>query len=506
MAIAISEAVKNMSKMYLGRVLDSFTKDIGPQEEDEAREYINRNADELAKPANVARRLDLFELDHSTRVLVYYVLEALINAHECVLTERELVERVRKRENEVIDAAEADDALQYAEDRAVDIMQTVLETAFEDDQMSRDEYRLVQRLREKLNLTRRHQRLIEAQIGAFPKPEGEPHTSSEVNEALLHLQRQGIVFHCNRADDGHSVVLPEEIQEGVKKVLGIDLSDGARELLWKNLSVDNLQEILRDQNLPIYGTKDEVVARVLSSGIRPTEAMESLKSDDLRRVCSRLPGVKVSGTKAERIDRIVDHFDNLVIRDLPEETEEGERYYEYLVELAERDRQNLLANDVISKDLDINDAFEEGTRYLFRHRLGVEIKNEEGNDHPDGTIDLDDGTLFMWDNKSSADVYTFPNSHVRQFKRYIRDSVDHRVNVFMIVVPDVADEAEQNCIRLKQESQHDSDVAIVRAEDLKWVAENWADYTAADDFDLAVFNNTGILRRDKLEQMMDVLL
>jgi hypothetical protein len=74
------------------------------------------------------------------------------------------------------------------------------------------------------------------------------------------------------------------------------------------------------------------------------------------------------------------------------------------------------------------------------------------------------------------------------------------------VVPDVAEKAEPNCIRLKQESQHDSDVAIVRAEDLKWVAENWGEYTGADEFNLAVFNDTGILKRNKLEQMMDVLL
>jgi len=506
MGVSISEAVKNMSKRYLGRVLESFTKDLGTPEEEEAREYITRNAEELAHPDNVARRLDLFELDHSTRVLVYYVLEAIINAHECALTERELTERVRSRENEVIDAAAADDALQYAEDRAVDIMSTVLDTAFEDDQLSRDEYRLVQRLRQKLNLTRRYQRLMEAQIGSFPRADGEPHSYDDIHEALLYLQRQGIVFYRNRAEDDRSVVLPEELQEGVKEVLGIDLSDKARRLLWENLSVDNLEEVLRSQNLPIYGTKDEVVDRVLESGIRPSVGLDVLKTDELYRVCDKLPGVKVSGTKSERIQRIIDHFDNLIVRDVPDETEDAELYYEYLVELAERDRENLLANDVVSKDLDINDAFETGTRYLFRQQLGVELEEMSGSDHPDGAVFLDDGTLFMWDNKSSSDFYTFPNSHVRQFKRYIRDSVEHRVNVFLIVVPDVAEEAEQNCIRLKQQSQNDSDVAIVPAADLKWVAENWRDHTTADNFDLAVFNQTGPLRRDKLEQMMEVLL
>jgi len=502
----ISECVKSMSKMYLGRILDSFTKDLGPQEEDEAREYIARNAEELADPDNVARRLDLFELDHSTRILVYYVLETLINAHECRMTERELDEGVRSRQKEVIDASEADDALRYADDRAVDIFRTVLETAFENDEISRDEYRLVERLRSKLGVTRRHQRLLEAQLGKFPKPDGEPHTPSEINDAHKHLQNQGIVFYCNRIDDGRNVVLPEEIQPGVKRVLGIELSDGARELLWKNLRNDDLKEVLRAQNLPIYGSKDELVDRVISSGIKPSEGLDALKSDDLYEICSDLPGVKVSGTKTERIDRVVEHFDHLVIRDLPEEAQQAELYYQYLGELAARDRENLLANDVVSKDRDIDGAFEEGTRYLFQHKLGVALREMEGSDHPDGSVEFPDGTVFMWDNKSKEGEYTFPNSHVDQFKRYIRDITGTRVNAFMIVVPEVGDGAEQNCIRLKHESNHDTDVAIVRAEDLKWVAEHWQDDTSADTFDLAVFNQTGILERDQLEQMMEVLL
>lgn len=502
----ISQAVKSMTKQYLGRVLDSFTKDLGPQEEDEAREYIVRNAEELAKPDNVARRLDVFELDHSTRVLVYFFLESIINAPDCALSERDLVERIRQRETKLIDASEQEDALKYADDHGVDILQTVLETAFEDNRISLDEYRLIQRLRRKLGLTRRHQRLIEAQIDAFPKPDGRPHSHKQVNEALIHLQKQGIIFYCNRVDDGREIVLPDELQPGVKEVLGIELSDDARRLLWKNLSVADLKEILRSQNLPVYGTKDELVERLMSSDIRPSEGLSSLMSEDLYDICSKLPGVNVSGTKEERVERIVTHFDNLLIRQLPEEAEEGELYYEYFVQLAERDRENLLANEVIDKDRDIEDAFEEGTRYLFQHKLGIDLAEMPGNNHPDGMVDDADETLFMWDNKSSADVYTFPNTHLRQFKRYIRDSVERRVGCFMIIVPDIDESAEANCIRLKHESQHDADVAIITAEDLKWVAENWNDYTSSDDFNLAVFDQTGIVERKKLEQMMDVLL
>ena len=45
----IDEAVKHMTKQYLGRIQESFTKDLGPQDEDEIRDYIVRNSDELAR-------------------------------------------------------------------------------------------------------------------------------------------------------------------------------------------------------------------------------------------------------------------------------------------------------------------------------------------------------------------------------------------------------------------------------------------------------------------------
>ena len=52
----------------------------------------------------------------------------------------------------------------------------------------------------------------------------------------------------------------------------------------------------------------------------------SLMNDDLYGICNSLPGVNVSGTKNDRVGR-----------------------------------ENLLANDVISKDIDIERAFEEAT-------------------------------------------------------------------------------------------------------------------------------------------------
>ena len=123
-----------------------------------------------------------------------------------------------------------------------------------------------------------------------------------------------------------------------------------------------------------------------------------------------------------------------------------------------------------------------------------------GSDHPDGLMAFPNGDLFMWDAKSKETVYAFPPTHLKQFKRYIRDSAK-RVSCFMVIVPEIADAAGQMAARLKVESNTDTDVSVVTAEDLLWVADRWA-ARGGKTFNLEVFNMTGILDRATLDQRM----
>ncbi len=111
----------------------------------------------------------------------------------------------------------------------------------------------------------------------------------------------------------------------------------------------------------------------------------------------------------------------------------------------------------------------------------------------------------MWDNKTKMqDKYKFPNAHLNQFKRYIHTASrnEKRVNCFLIVVPEADKVAEDNANRLKYESDVDTDVAIITAENLKWVADEWSKTSNGKKFNLQVFNKTGILTKDELKSRM----
>jgi len=201
---------------------------------------------------------------------------------------------------------------------------------------------------------------------------------------------------------------------------------------------------------------------------------------------------------------MIEYFDKMVFRDVPEEASEGEVYYRYLVELARRDREILLANQVIRRDRDMDSAFEIGARYLFVEVLGLTLIDMPGSDKPDGCFEIGRrGDLLMWDNKSKEDVYRFPASHLTQFKRYIRDS-EKRVACFLIIVPSVDPGAAHVAAKLKVASGQDTDVALITAENLLWIAEEWTDKQNGKAFNPQILNITGILDQPTLKQRMSL--
>lgn len=500
----VAEAVEHMTVAYLRKIIDSFTKDFPKPEEERAREIVVQNTDELTDPERIERQLSVAERPYSTRILHHNLLEALLNRPERMATEESIVEDVIALERQVLAEAEDPESLEYEDASSLNTLRAVLSVAVEDDELSSDEFSLLERLRRKLSVHERSKRILLAQLDHFPRAGNEVHSPSELTGALNDLQRLGVLFYCNRLDGGVFVV-PEELVPGVKSALGIELSKKPWRLLLENLTVHHLSTILRAHGLPGGGLKEERIERVMHAGIQPSEALDALTSSELYDILDGLAGAAVSGTKQERIQRIIDYFVHLVIKDVPEEASPAETYYEYLVELAHRDRESLLANEVISKDRDMDAAFEEGTRFLFEERLGLRLLQMSGSDHPDGALELGNGDLLMWDTKSKEDVYRFPRSHIRQFKRYIRDS-GRRVSVFLVIVPDVESDAESRAGLLKAQSGHDTDVPIITAEDLKWLSEEWREYTSASDFDPEVFNTTGVLSRGELEQRMKLFL
>ncbi|MFC1531202.1 hypothetical protein ACFL5T_03055 [Gemmatimonadota bacterium] len=496
----VAEAVPYMTKSHLHRVIDNFTKDFPKTDEDRSRTIIVKNVAELTDSDRIARQLSFEGKTYAERELLGHVLAFLVNQPEHTASEESITSEVVKAERAVLKEARSADALRFEDPHAVDVYRSVLKVAIEDDRITAEELNLLRRLREKLGLGESTKKILLAQLKHYPRKDNKTHTASELRDALGELQRTGVMFYCNKLKGGLYIV-PDEVVPGLRSALGIEMADKPWILLLNHLNTRQLATILEYHSLPQYGKKEDRVGRVLKGGVRPSKALGSLSSQELYDICKSLPGANVSGSKQQRIDRIIDYFAGLVVKEIAEEATPAERYYEYLVELAHRDRENLLTNKIIKKDKDMDAAFEKGAQFLFRQKLGLELLPMAGSDHADGKLEFrPGGDLLLWDTKSKEGVYSLPQTHLKQFKRYIRDS-DRRVSCFLVIAPAIAEGADHTAQKLKIESKTDTDVALIAAEDLKWLAEEWA-RSKKGRFRLEVFNITGVLDRAILESRM----
>jgi hypothetical protein len=474
-------------------------------DEERSRFLVLKNLDELTDGERIQGVLG-FDGVYSDQILLKGILESLLNAGGYHLGEEDVIQAVVAIEERVLEASKSPESLRYEDQKAVEILSVILEVALDNNELSNEEIRLIRRLREKLGLKDQSKNFILAQLGHYPGPGNLVHSGLAIRKGLVDLQKKGVLFYCNKLDGGRYLI-PEEMVPAVRTALGIELSEVAWRQLLDSLRGTHLTQILDSSGLPKSGTKDDKAERIIAAGILPSKALDSLSNQDLYEVCSSLPGARVSGSKQEKMNRVIDYFSTLTRKEVSSEAPVAEVYFNYFAELASRDRETLLVNKVIKKDLDMEHAFEEATRYIFKEKMGLTLEEFKGSEHPDGAFRFKrSGDLLMWDNKSKESNYDFPPSHLRQFKRYIRDS-ETRVSCFLVIVPKAdVEKCEDSALRLKVESLQDTDVAVINAEDLSWMADNWKSFEKKEGFNPEVLNYTGVLTRRVLTQRMRLLL
>lgn len=509
-----------MSSSFLERIIKSFTVEYPRKDEEGYREEIKNNIDTLKNPQDVFERFQGTFIQsgepYSNKILAAFTLKALLSKEEYCATENEIIEFVQKEEMGILEASKQQDVLKHLPDNSETIFKAVLEAALEDNSISKDEMALLKKLRQKLEINEKDQHIILAHLQHFPNSKNQPHSLGEIKSSLNDLQKCGLLFYCNQPGGNQEkfYVIPEELVPALKSLLDIELMEDKYGLLLNTLTIEQLKTVVKSKNLMISGPKDALVERAITAGIKPSEALDLLSIIELQDIAVKCKGLKKTGSKKSKIEEIIAFYDHLITKDTSRESDDpNEIYYQYFEQLASRDEKNLFSLEVITKGKDVDNAFEYGTQYMFQKKFGHSLVHQNGSDHCDGCIEFTNGELFMWDNKSlmQGSSYSFPDKHLTQFKRYIKDARDRhgqQVRCFLIITSDVDEVSIDNAYKLKHDSGADTDVAIVGASDLKEIAENWKK-TAKDPskaFNLEVFNYTGILDRETLKRRIKIFV
>lgn len=499
----LQDILPKMSKLYLGRTVDSFLKDVHMETEEEMREVILKNIDEFQNKERVKNYLDFSQEPRDVALLNELILMSLMEKEGYLLSESDLYKEVEDMERAILKQSEDDSYMRrFIPEEVNRIYSAVLEEAWnKDESLNEHEINILNVLRRELDLTKRDHYLIESRIGRFPQKGNKLHTHQQISRSLINLQTRGLVLRFR--DDISFYIIPKDIARILRYEMGGELRNEVYETLLSDLNVSQLRDILQHHDFNVSGVKEALIARILEHNILPSTALKVFSSKELSDILRKLEGAKISGTKKEKIQNIIDYYEMLSTPNSSDPTDERARLYDFYEELAARDYKTLRVNKVIDKDIEVDRYFEEATRYIFERKLGIKLIEMEGTRHSDGKIQFNKKEVILWDNKSTEKPYHFPENHFNQFLRYIR-AEQMRVTLFLIIVQDYTKEAVAQAQKLKAFSEEDTDVAVIKASDLKYVADQWINFSEQKDpvFNLQVFNMTGELTRSLLLSRM----
>jgi hypothetical protein len=244
-------------------------------------------------------------------------------------------------------------------------------------------------------------------------------------------------------------------------------------------------EIPKNPTLPAL--HDIIVERIMAHNmIGGFSARDGLSSSTLSEWCSSL-NINCTGTKIDLIDRIIAYYDEAKQITLAQDDERAV-YYQFYLDLANRNLGELRKNNVISKDLECERKFEEATNYIFE----VIFKNKplmlKGTEHPDGILSFSN-KFIMWDNKSKESAVNLTD-HIKQFDRYISNS-EKPVAIFLVIAPSFTEDSAKECVNYSMSS--DTLILLITAQELKHLAEQWHVKHKDDEvsFPLGFFKQNG---------------
>lgn len=482
----------------LKRLANSYVIDYRKLSFEELKEAMIKTSPQYFNEDNVKKSVEklLISNDQKIRTIsILFIKELLLNKDDFMENQRVIEEEILLYEQKMIDFAN-----EYKETSFTDnlkIYKSILEAAWEkDEDINSDEQNLINRIKSKLNISDEESILVEAKIGKYPTIGNKLHTKDEIDFVRRYLQSSGLMFTIRNSEGKDFDVIPEEIAQIYRKIFNLDLKRHSYDLLLSSKYVKSKQylaEMLGKAgiNVSMHITltemqslvKKHITAHQLLGGYSP---LDGLDKNTLSDWYTNLTNKKSYLTKNEYIDKIVSHYDNIK-QIIITSTDEREVLYNYYEELATRNTNVLRQQGIINKDIETERKFEQATNYLFE----IILKNKPlmlvGTEHPDGILSFND-KLIMWDNKSKETPVHLLD-HIKQFDRYIKQS-EKTVAVFMVIGPDFTEESITEAA--KYSLQNDTMILLIKASDLKNIAEMWKKKHSEEMFPLGYFKQNGM--------------
>ena len=359
-------------------------------------------------------------------------------------------------------------------------------------------------------------------FGRFPKvsrSDSPEHALDTIEKGLWSLQEQALVYEIKGETTNELVGIPEDYIEVVRDWLYYEMSEENLLAMLETLEVFDRQSVLIDAREQFgvegknYGRNENRRENIAQAGIFPSELLKGVvDKEELKKIVDRY-GLDAHKQKTDdMVSAIIEYFEQS-----QKSVEQGEPavdlYLDAYKEIADGavnqvppQLQDLVDADNAEEKLDI--LFEEATGEIFREAFNLEGVNQLGQKATgmvaDGEIEQD-GKWLLWDNKRRREKFKLGSDTRSKIKNYI-DTKDkqHDVEWFLIIAPDFTEQAAMNAEQL--EMQVGKDIRLVRAADLKELAELWKEEYADTnrELPLSVFFGSEFFDVDRAAKLLEL--
>ncbi|MFA9515599.1 hypothetical protein ACERIT_00005, partial [Halopenitus sp. H-Gu1] len=261
-----------------------------------------------------------------------------------------------------------------------------------------------------------------------------------------------------------------------------------------------------------YGQNQKRRENIVDAGVYPSELLkEVVEKDDLKLIVDRY-GLDAHKRKTDdMVSAIIEYFEQSQ-KSVDDSEPAVDLYLDAYEEIADGtvnqvppQLQDLVEADNPEEKLDV--LFEDATAEIFREIFNLGETNQLGQQAngvvADGEIEQD-GRWLLWDNKRRRQKFRLGSDARSKIKTYIdTKNSQHDVEWFLVIAPDFTEQAETNAAQL--EMQVGKDIRLVRAADLKELAELWQEDYAMDDRELplSIFFGSEVFDVDAASKLLE---
>jgi hypothetical protein len=488
--------INNLKKNAQAYVVDSRRV----KDKEELIGLLEKTSKQYFDISNIQKSIEELKIHSNRNVRTLYSLflkTILLEKHGFSEESRIVNDKIRVIEQEIINDSEKLDFgpknLRYNQ---LELFEFILDQAWKhQNSISIDEKNLILAIQGKLGISDREYMVIETRLNRFPKEKRALHTSEDFDEVRRELQVRGLLFEI-RDEEGVDIdIIPEEIAHSLRQVWDLELREENYTQLLKSKYVKNkdyIFGIIEKSGIQFEYSKltlKEVYNFIIAS-IKPSELIggfsprDGLNNSDLNEWLKSL-SLNSSGTKEEKISRLIDYYDNLNMI-VESEDDDRAKYFHYYEAIAGRNIELLRKDGIIKKDLEIERLFEKATNYAFEVMLRHIPQKAVGKERPDGVLLFKD-SIIMWDNKSKERPVNLKD-HIKQFEGYIARS-EKPVIAFIVIGPSFTDESLDVAERFSL--TNDTFVSLITAKQFKDLCERWSSRPEKEVFPLNYFRKSG---------------